>query len=236
MVTATGIRLRATGCNTASRIGMLALHQPPPRHTAVKKTTSKAMAIALNMDHRALIEAIAQMEAGGLLAKGTAPARAGEIRYDHPTSLELADAMAIIARLQPARALIDAVAELFRTTERLTQKQERSATQQAIMREQLRAILGNRPLLDDAYRTAKPDACVAVGIRIVGDTVWIGTSTEYMANLTRLAGFRRGELYKLLCNIGGAPMGAHRFGGHASRAVAIEASTFVELTKHADEV
>lgn len=209
-----------------------------------QRITTTTLAAALKMNHADLIRLMSNIAFTGAISSARIPVRDGRIRYDCEAQLSYADAIAIMVHVKPDRDRIDAVASYI----------EASACVQASIRRGVKAglppdevdkklrtadvrrdkalaeVFGDAIGMRRAFNTGDPSDCGRAGIRLVGDTVWIGTGAPYVAGLAKAAGLKAGELAKMLRTLPGAvPQRPCRFHGYTSRSIEVHREIFEQL-------
>ncbi len=192
--------------------------------------SSLTLADKLGTDHRTLVRMLCDMVSEGTLDKKVLPTTmSGNLKPEKETRLSLSDVVALAVRQQLPREVTDSIMVIFERTTRskaplvsthvnhgpLADVLGDEALKQAI--QQLRDETG------DSQQIARD-----FGIRIVGNELWVGTSTPYMAKAAKKGSLAPGQLTAMLCDIDGAVRHeTKKFGGHNSKVVAMPIDEFL---------
>ena len=94
----------------------------------------------------------------------------------------------------------------------------------------LRHFFCDRPILIDVLRGHGRQDASKIGMRRMGDAVWIGTSTPHIVRLAELSNITTHALSQALRSVEGAErLGAKRFAKHASRAISVPVDALLAI-------
>lgn len=194
-----------------------------------QKISSKIVADKIGIGHPALVRIMCDMVSMGTLSKSVLPSRDGDIRWNAETRLSLGDLVALAVHQRLSREVTDTLVRIFERSSRskapLVSTDINHPPLSDVLRDQAltHAIQQLRDGAGDAGQMASD-----FGIRIIGDDLWIGTSTPYMADAAKKGGLAPGQLSAMLCNIDGAVRhSTKKFGRHGSKVVAVPIDAFI---------